>query len=253
MDLTHSYERVFPPQVLDRYEFVETRNAAAVLAASDPAAFDDLVAVVGNFQLLTSDLTTSGGNQSALAGRLNEAIRAKGFREAAVDTTIELRLEVRPYRPAGEETVHVDTRTVTNKGFRTDGFRGRVAVDVEWNAKDGHLDRDLAAYRALYELALIDAAVLITRTHFDLRDLAFRLRKRAGMADAEAATMLRTTTTTNIEKLRPKLTRGDAGGCPVLGICISRRTWEGHGIDEDLPDVAPPPVLDEEDDDTPDE
>lgn len=96
-----------------------------------------------------------------------------------------------------------------------DNLKGRVALDVEWNAKDGNLDRDLAAYRALYDAALIDAAVLITRTQEDLRRLALQLDV--------SSTKFATTTTTNLGKLRPRLTRGDAGGCPVLAIAVTSR------------------------------
>ena len=242
MDLTHSYARVFPQHILDRYEFDETRNAAAVLKAADELVFNQLVDVLERFELLTSDLTVAGGNESQLAGRLNSSIRAKGFREAAVDTAIDLTLRVRPYRPAGEKKITVTTTTVSNAGYQVDGFVNRVALDVEWNAKDGNLDRDLSAYRALYDLALIDVGILITRTQTDLRSLAYLLRIQAGMSHLEASKMLNTTTTTNSEKLHPRLTRGDGGGCPILAIYICERTWESWGKGVVLPAVTPPPA-----------
>lgn len=104
---------------------------------------------------------------------------------------------------------------VSNEGYKVDNLKARVALDVEWNAKDGNLDRDLGAYRALYESALIDAAVLITRTQEDLRQLALTLNPNS--------TKFATTTTTNLDKLRPRLTRGDAGGCPVLAVAITAK------------------------------
>ncbi|MCB4825330.1 hypothetical protein LHA35_26810, partial [Roseicella sp. GB24] len=42
-----------------------------------------------------------------------------------------------------------------------DNFKGRVVLDVEWNAKDGNLDRDLASYRSWYEAGVISAGVII--------------------------------------------------------------------------------------------
>ena len=41
MELTSSFERVIPASVLERYTWVETRNAAAVLQASNPEQFAD--------------------------------------------------------------------------------------------------------------------------------------------------------------------------------------------------------------------
>jgi len=66
----------------------------------------------------------------------------------------------------------------------------------------------------------------VTRTQDDLRVFAKQLRLNSGMSEDEAKKMLNTTTTTNLEKLLPRLTRGDAGGCPVLAIAISSNTFE---------------------------
>lgn len=96
-----------------------------------------------------------------------------------------------------------------------DNVKSRVALDVEWNAKDGNLDRDIGAYRALYDSGIIDVGVIVTRTHTDLRDAAIKLDPKS--------TKFKTTTTTNLSKLEPRLTRGDAGGCPVLVIAITSR------------------------------
>ena len=118
-----------------------------------------------------------------------------------------------------------------------DNFLGRIALDVEWNAKDGNLDRDLAAYRFLYDSALIDGAVIITRTQGKLRELGRKLGRESGMTEKKAKRILGTTTTTNTDKLVPRITRGDAGGCPVLVVAICDRTWAGRGIP--IPKDAP--------------
>jgi hypothetical protein len=39
--------------------------------------------------------------------------------------------------------------------------KGRVALDVEWHAKDGNLDRDIVAYRALDDAGIMDGAVMV--------------------------------------------------------------------------------------------
>lgn len=118
------------------------------------------------------------------------------------------------------EPIVTETR---NEGYKVDNFRDRVALDVEWNAKDGNLDRDIGAYRALYDAALIDVGVLNTRT-MDLRDLGRQLALDAGMTIEQAKPILTTTTTTNREKLLPRMTRGDAGGCPMLAVFICAAT-----------------------------
>lgn len=215
-----------PQEVRRRYEMRETRNAASVLPATNPAGFAEVVQALEGFQLLTQDLVDPGGNESKLAARLNGAFRARGWREGRYDTRIASELRVMPYAPAGESVATVVTSEVFNEGYKVDNVKGRVALDVEWNAKDSNLDRDIGAYRALYEAGFIDAAVLITRTQDDLRPLAERLAVQAGVSVTEARKRLGTTTTTNLDKLQPRMTRGDAGGCPLLAVAISARCWE---------------------------
>jgi hypothetical protein len=224
VDLTDSYLRAFPADLRARYEFAETRQAAAIMQATNPAAFGGLVEVLDGFELRSTDLTTPGGQETDLAARLNDAFRARGWREARVDTLVRLSLVQMPLRSAGEtQPVTVDTETL-NEGYKVDNFRDRVALDVEWNAKDGNLDRDIGAYRSLYESALIDVGIVLTRVHSDLKQLGYRLGIADGLGDERARKILATSTTTNMEKLLPRMTRGDGGGCPLLAICISPKT-----------------------------
>ncbi|WP_285031916.1 BglII/BstYI family type II restriction endonuclease [Mycolicibacterium sp. lyk4-40-TYG-92] len=245
MDLTDSYARVLPTHIRDRYEFIETRNAAAILAATNPQRFDELLTALDEFQLRTDDLVQPGGQETELAARLNTAFRNKGWREARVDTRIRLELRKMPHKPAGEVHPTLEDTEVFNEGYKVDNFVDRLALDVEWNAKDGNLDRDLSAYRALYDAALIDVAVIITRTQTDLRTLGYRLGIEAGMDDERARRILATTTTTNTEKLRPRMQRGDSGGCPLLAVAICARTWADHVPDNAAPDPAAPDTTDD--------
>lgn len=225
VELTTSYQAVVPADVLARYEFAETRQAAAILQATNAVAFGQIVEVLRGFHLRASDLITAGGAETDLAARLNRSFRDLGWREARVDTLIRLSLVKKALKSAGEMSdVVVDTETV-NEGYLVDNFRDRVALDVEWNAKDGNLDRDISAYRALYEPDLIDVGVMVTRVHNELRDLGRRLARDAGQTEQEIKRVLGTTTTTNKEKLLPRIQRGDAGGCPFLAVFICPATY----------------------------
>lgn len=217
MDLTSSYARVFPVDILERFELRETRNAAAVLLASDSAALTEITGILQAFSLSEDDILGAGGEKSKLAKRLDKAFRVLGWRETQVSTKVILEARKMPYQAAGERLPSVTVTQVINEGYKVDNVKRRVALDLEWNAKDGNLDRDLAAYRSLYDSALIDVAVMITRTGQDLRNLAVRLDPNT--------TKFATSTSTNLGKLEPRLTRGDGGGCPILAIAISSRCF----------------------------
>lgn len=214
MELTRSFERVVPADVLARYDFRETRNAAAVLAASNPVAFGEILDVLREFRLIATDITDAGGSESQVPIRLNRAFRDRGWREARYDTHVRSVVRVRPYAP-GEVATEQETQSVS-LGYLVDNVKDRVALDVEWHAKDGNLDRDVGAYRAFYEGAIIDGGVIITRSFASIRALSIELGREKGFA---------TTTTTTIEKLTDRLSRGDGGGCPILGVAITRATY----------------------------
>lgn len=213
VDLTDSYARIFAPATVERYDWCETRSAAAVLQNTNPAEFDDLVAVLDGFRLAREDIVKPGGNKGTLARRVDRVFRDLGWREGRYDARLSSELRLMPYLKAGEKQPRIEITETLSTGYKVDNVKGGVALDIEWNAKDGNLDRDLAAYRSLYEAAIISAGVIITRAHISIRALALSLGRDA----------FRTTTTTNLEKLVPRLTRGDAGGCPMLGIAITER------------------------------
>lgn len=166
-----------------------------------------------------------GGNKSDVAKRLDHAFRVAGWREGRIDTRILLQVHIMPFAAAGEVDTRLIETQVENRGYKVDNLKSRLALDVEWNAKDGNLDRDIGAYRALYDAALIDAGIILTRTQDDLRQLVLQL-------DPDNK-KFNTTTTTNLDKLRPRLSRGDAGGCPILAVAITAAAANpgdlGHG------------------------
>lgn len=225
MDLTYSYLDIFPSFILDRYTFVETRNAAAVFQASNPDHLKDLLWVLTDFRLYDADILIPGGNRGQIAYRLDKGFEDRGWRAVRVTTESKLVGQMKASMNAKNYDVEFLNTSVVNPGFEVDNMKGRVAIDVEWNAKDGNLDRDLAAYRSLYDMGLIDVATMITRDHAGIRRLASEELK-----SDDAYRRLGTTTTTNMAKLEDRMTRGDSGGCPVLGIGLTKATWAGKGV-----------------------
>lgn len=216
MELTRSYETAVPAEIRARYDFRETRNAAAVIASTNPTAFGEMLDVLRAFGLSATDITEPGGSKSQVAIRLDRAFREKGWREAAYDTYIRSTLRIRPYPAAGErDAVERETQAVS-LGYLVDNVKDRVALDVEWHAKDGNLDRDVGAYRAFYDAGIIDGGVILTRSFESIRALSIRLGRPRGFA---------TTTTTTIEKLQDRMARGDGGGCPILAVAITDRCY----------------------------
>lgn len=194
----------------------EVRDATAMLSNASAEEFSEIVAVLEGFSLQRSDIVEPGGNEGPVAKRLNKDLRELGWREGRYDTAIKSTLHLMPYRAAGETASSPRESEATSKGYKVDNLKGKVALDVEWNAKDGNLDRDLSAYRALYDVGIIVAGVILTRTQTDMRKLGQRLGRDP----------FGTSTTTNLDKLLPRMERGDGGGCPILAVAVTARCFE---------------------------
>jgi hypothetical protein len=181
--------------------------------ATNRQQFDDLMVVLGGFAVDEYvDLLTAGGNETEAAARLNESFRARGWFEAQYQITVGSELVLRK----DGTPVKTESGESATASYFVDNVKGRVAIDVEWHAKDGNLDRDIAAYRAFYDAGIIDCGVMVTTARDSLREWVVRLDP--------TSTKFKTTTVTSIEKVTPRLARGDGGGCPILVAGICNRT-----------------------------
>ena len=237
MEETKTYQETLPKNVLSRYRLFETAAASKMAASLCFDEWEDVVAVIDEFSLTSRLLLTKGGNQGPVPRVLNAAFKARGWQEARVD------VETRTYLFPGSSTSksaeddpsqyeeYLHSRSY-QLGYAIDNFKGRIALDVEWNPKDGNLDRDFAAYRAWHDRGVISLAVLITRVQDSTKMLAKRVwdeytATRPSLAGCEQPVTYSTTTTANFEKAIQRVKRGDLGTCPILIIGIDENTWDG--------------------------
>lgn len=218
---------VLDPSIRNRWEFMETSSAAAVLRAVCPEEWEDITYILKNFSLDPPYWIKKGGNRGDVPKAIDGMFSNRGWREIRVD------LETRGllFKKGGSQIG--ETEKSYQEGYLVDNFKGRVALDVEWNAKDGNLDRDLSAYRAWHEAGVISAAVLITQDRIALKPLAERLwsEYQSTLPETERKSKLpidlSTSTTTNLEKTILRVRRGVMGTCPLLVAAASKATWNG--------------------------
>lgn len=225
---THTYDdpMVLAPPIRARWTFLETSSAAAVLRSVCPDEWHDITDVLATFELDPTHWLKKGGNRGDIAKAIDGMFSGRGWREIRVDLTTQGVLIAK----SGKEVERLSE--LYQEGYLVDNFKGRVALDVEWNAKDGNLDRDLSAYRAWHEAGVISAAVLITQDRIGLKALAERLwTEYRESVPAKSRTKLPidlgTSTTTNLEKAALRVRRGVMGTCPLLVVAATPATWNG--------------------------
>ena len=202
---------LIPQDIKDAYEVHEWRNAAGVLQTAHPNEWEDVLAVLRDFDFKRSEILMGGGRKSVIAGRIDAFLEARGWEEKKFDTNI-----------------RVDGQERDSPTHKVDCFRGRVGLEIEWNNKDPFFDRDLNNFRLLFDLQVIDVGVIITRSS-NLQALFKSLGKK--VADKYGAS------TTHMDKLTPRLQGGGGGGCPVLAFGITKEKY----IEDNLPVVESEP------------
>jgi len=209
------------------WTFLETNSACAVIKAVCPNEWQDIVDILSTYRLDPSTWLKKGGNRGDVPEQIDEQFHLKGWKEARLDlVTKGIILDKDDNRTA-------EIPAVEQEGYLVDNFKGRVVLDVEWAAKDGNLDRDLAAYRSWHEAGIISAGVIITRDRPELLMLARELwdEYQNTMPETERTKKLpvdlTTSTTTAFDKAALRVRRGVMGTCPLLVVAANRNTWNG--------------------------
>ena len=193
---------LIPESIRKKFDVFDWRNGLALWHAVRKEEFNDVVEVLEGFEIKWSVLTEKGRNKTEIASLLDSQLYAKGWLEKLFDTKILV----------DDEALEVPTHKI-------DCFKGRVALEVEWNNKDPFFDRDLNNFRLLYELRVIDLGVIITRsTEFQkwLHANHKMLLRDTGTYGAS---------TTHFDKLKSKIEGGGAGGCPVVVFSIRTEAY----------------------------
>jgi len=188
---------LIPSDISQLYEIHEWRNAVGVLSTACPEEWADIQAALRAFRLHRSEILTAGGSRSSIVERLERPLKEAAWVERHFATAIV-----------------VDGEQRDSPTHSVDCFKGRVALEVEWNNKDPFYDRDLNNFRLLFDLQVIDAGVIITRCSH-LQTIFGVLGRGASFGNS----------TTHMGKLLPRLRGGSGGGCPILVLGISDRLY----------------------------
>lgn len=198
-----------PRPIRDRYHIEERRHASAILATDCPSEMQDIIDCMNQFELLRSEIEVGGGGKTKIAKRFDDFLVGRGWREKKVKVTRK-----------------VDDVVTESETHKIDFFKGRVAIEVEWNNKDPFFSRDLNLFRLLHELGVISVGAIITRMD-ELQNIF------DGLPDVWDDKWGRLTkigdkygpSTTHWSKLIPSVERGGAGTCPLLLVGISAKCY----------------------------
>jgi hypothetical protein len=190
-----------PDDLCRLYHVREWRNATGVLATACPDEWVEIIEVLRAFRLLRSEVQAAGGNKSPIAKQMDGGFYARGWQEKQFETAIK-----------------VDDQVFESPTHKVDCYKGRVALELEWNNKDPFFDRDLNNFRLLFDLRAIDVGVIVTRA-WELQPIFKSLGKGKSYGRS----------TTHHEQLWPRIEGGGGGGCPILTFAITPELYVDDG------------------------
>jgi hypothetical protein len=150
------------------------------------------------FVLRRSDIVKPGGSQSNISAGIDAFFYTRGWHEHNFKIKVE-----------------ADGVTKLAPTHKVDYFKNRIAIETEWNNKDPFYDRDLTAFRLLFDLNVISVGVIITRAS-ELQDIFVSLGRGKSFGNS----------TTHMGKLIPKLENRASGGCPILAFGIKSTAYD---------------------------
>lgn len=224
---TFSYDdpAILPALARKHWGYMKSNSAAAVIKAVCPDEWADIVEVIETYRLDPKYWLKAGGNRGDIAEQIDDEFGKRGWRETRLDLETRGLLFDKNDNQVGELPV------IKQEGYLVDNFKNRVVLDVEWNAKDGNLDRDLASYRSWFEAGIISAGVIITKDRLSLLALARRIWTdyQETLPEEERVAKLpidlTTSTVTAFDKAQMRMRRGVMGTCPVLIVAANESTW----------------------------
>ncbi len=188
---------LLPQNIRDTYQIEERHHACAILRSDFPEQWNDLITVLNDFVLRRSHVETRGGNKSPIARAIDALFFARHWTEHSFNIA-----------------VTADGNQTLAPTHHVDYWKGRVAIETEWNNKDPFFDRDLTTFRLLFELNVLSVGIIITRAD-ELQQVFDDLGRGAAAGQS----------TTHMAKLIPKMRNRASGGCPLLAFGITMRKY----------------------------
>jgi len=220
-DNPNYFSKIFPENILNKFEIYSYRSAAAILYQTFPEQFKDIISALENLQITKTMIRTPGGSKGPIAKHVDDLFDTEKW----VETRISADLIVKLHHAKTNNTFSEYTRKGYLDGHRIDFVSGRVAFDLEWNSKDQTYDRDLYAFSAFYEAGAIDVGVVLTRGS-SLNNKFFkslgRVLNQDGKSEGKTYVYQKFgASTTWMGKLLYRLDAGRNGGCPILALGIT--------------------------------
>lgn len=200
------------------YHIDERKNGLTILKTVHPEIWKDIKFVLRGFRLYYSEFAGAGGGKTPVTKRLEKLFHKKEWK--AVEIRHHNLLKIGKRFDTKNEIVYEEKEFLSHS-HELDLYKKSVGVEIEWNNKHQFFSRDIELFSYLYEVGIIDVAVLITR-HHDLEKMFSRLGLSTvpGKNHYKSIAKKYGETSTQTDKLE-KLLESNRFSCPLVIIGIT--------------------------------
>lgn len=209
-----------------KYEVEEYRHALAILKNDFKEELLEILEILNGFELLASDILEPGGRKSPISEKIDSVFYSKGWKEVEFDTVISL--QKKEYEKDSTKAQLGEVEEYKTPTHKIDCFKNRIAFEIEWNNKTEFYDRDLNNFRLLFDLNVVSVGIILTRsTKLDkiFKELENEFKEKNPKAKSKLINKYGASST-HMDKLTPRIEGRSAGGCPLLIIGISEKTYK---------------------------
>ncbi|WP_338779529.1 BglII/BstYI family type II restriction endonuclease [Metabacillus sp. FJAT-52054] len=205
--------------IQNNYYIDERRNGLIVIKQKYPQLWQEIKFALRGFRLYFDEVADPGGGKSPVTNRLESPFKHKGWIAAEFQERNKLIRGKNFGKPNEQELEVIFQNSQTHE---IDLFKGRVAIEIEWNNKHQFFSRDLETFNYLYNAGIIDVGIIITKhtsLHSLFKTLGYYIKKDSKgkpkmIADKHASTH------THTDKLY-KLLDSNRCSCPLVIIGLT--------------------------------
>ena len=202
----------------EKYEIYNHNYALEILNQAFHDEWESLQRVLMEYEITVDDLCVSGGSETPVTKKFDEIMTAARWRGCKISADLNIHFYDRNDDMRGrydDFAYKNDTIKDYISGCTVDYMKGKLALDFEWNLKEMNFDKDLHSLRTFYDCDLISVGIILTKSS-DLLSLF------EGLVDDNGNPLKKKygSTSTWMNKLQPRLTKRQTGGCPILALGI---------------------------------
>jgi hypothetical protein len=203
--------------IMSNYYVNSERNGLSILMHEHSDKWEEIKDALGEFKLYHNDIVSPGGGKSPITKRMERLFADTEWHPVEFQELNTMKFG--KHIGKKNEIIH-DTRTLSSQTHEIDLFKGKVAIEIEWNNKHQFFSRDLAAFDYLYSAKIIDVGIIITKDS-RLRTL---FESMGYLENGKKVSEKYGTTHTHTDKLE-LLLMANRYSCPLVVIGINQNVY----------------------------